>query len=112
MIIAARAAHGQTARRGAILVLYAFAINPGVIGVAAGNFSAAGEPIRRWHFCVAVRNMRTGLLRRGAGAEVAEKLAIRKYFLVCCEWVSSISNNGLAIRSDKKSGRELAMADF
>jgi hypothetical protein len=42
MIIAARAIHGQTARRGAVVVLYAFAIIPGIIGLAAGNFSAAG----------------------------------------------------------------------
>src|SRR5271170_3491653 len=32
------------------------------------------------------------LARCGAGAKLAEKLAIRKYFLVCCEEVSSISN--------------------
>jgi hypothetical protein len=36
---------------------------------------------------------------------VAEKLTIRKYFLVCCEGVSSISNPGrLAIRNCGKYG--------
>jgi hypothetical protein len=44
---------------------------------------------------------------------MAEKLAIRKCFLVCCEGVSSISNTGrLAIRNCGKYGCEPAMADF
>ena len=42
MIIAARAAHGQTARRGAILVLCAFAIVPGIIALAVLLPAAAG----------------------------------------------------------------------
>src|SRR5579863_986106 len=49
---------------------------------------------------VAVRDSRRLLLRCSEGAEMAEKLAIRKCFLVCCEGDSSISNNGrLAIRN-------------
>jgi hypothetical protein len=40
--------------------------------------------------------------------EVAEKLAIRKCFLVCCEGVSANSNNGIAIRTVAMSGLQRA----
>ena len=42
----------------------------------------------------------------------AKIVAIRKCFLVCCDWVSSISNNGVAITENGKSGIELTVADF
>ena len=41
-----------------------------------------------------------------------KKVAIRKCFLVCCERVSSISNNWVAITENGKSGIELTAADL
>jgi hypothetical protein len=49
-----------------------------------------------WVLFVSNRNdsvRESQLMRCGVGAEMAEKVAIRKSFLVCCELVSSISNN-------------------
>src|SRR5271154_7162467 len=41
-----------------------------------------------------------------------KKVAIRKCFLVCCEWAGSISNIWVAITENWKSGIELTAADF
>jgi hypothetical protein len=41
-------------------------------------------------------------VRRGEGTERPEIVAIRKCFLVCCERVSSISNNWVAIRMGQR----------
>ena len=72
MIIAARAAHGQTARRGAILVLCAFAIISGIIALEFLLPAAAGSVMPRLRRCWVggLSIARRGLRNEVIGSEV------------------------------------------
>src|SRR5271170_6422906 len=70
-----------------------------IVGDGCGVVNAAGESRL---VSGEVRSMRKGL----------KKVATRKCFLVCCERVSSISNNWVAITENGKSGIELTAADL